>query len=167
MIRANLPTINEQKIELTKAFSFWPSPDKRIGQNVYDIRYKQLYKTTVFQILHWYVPSFYLLIKKVISDLTTWFDLNSKKGALTKLNQTEKKTFLSVRARICFDQIRVWFTTWIIYPENKFNSCSDLMSWNLAPCMIGATTGLEESSTEVRSGKLYSSLPLQLGNKCC
>jgi len=36
--RANLPTINEQKIELTKAFSFWPSPDKRIGQNVYDIR---------------------------------------------------------------------------------------------------------------------------------
>ena len=43
IIRANLPTINEQKIELTKAFSFWPSPDKRIGQNVYDIRYTQFY----------------------------------------------------------------------------------------------------------------------------
>ena len=36
--KATLPTINEQFSELTKAFSFWPSPDKRIGNNIYDIR---------------------------------------------------------------------------------------------------------------------------------
>jgi len=36
--KATLPAINEQFSELTKAFSFWPSPDKRIGNNIYDIR---------------------------------------------------------------------------------------------------------------------------------
>jgi len=36
--KASLPSINEQFSELTKAFSFWPSPDKREGGNVYDIR---------------------------------------------------------------------------------------------------------------------------------
>merc|ERR1719188_394454 len=36
--KATLPAINEQFSELTKAFSFWPSPDKRIGGNIYDIR---------------------------------------------------------------------------------------------------------------------------------
>ena len=36
--KATLPAINEQFNELTKAFSFWPSPDKRIGGNIYDIR---------------------------------------------------------------------------------------------------------------------------------
>ena len=34
-----MPAINEQFSELTKAFSFWPSPDKRVGGNIYDIRY--------------------------------------------------------------------------------------------------------------------------------
>ena len=37
--KATLPAINEQFSELTKAFSFWPSPDKRVGNNIYDIRY--------------------------------------------------------------------------------------------------------------------------------
>ena len=37
--KATLPAINEQFSELTKAFSFWPSPDKRVGGNIYDIRY--------------------------------------------------------------------------------------------------------------------------------
>eukprot|EP00092_Neocalanus_flemingeri_P035889 GFUD01039076.1.p1 GENE.GFUD01039076.1~~GFUD01039076.1.p1 ORF type:complete len:269 (+),score=83.47 GFUD01039076.1:43-849(+) len=36
--RAGLPDISEQFSELTKAFSFWPSPDQREGGNVYDIR---------------------------------------------------------------------------------------------------------------------------------
>jgi len=35
---AGLPSIREQISELTKAFSFWPSPDQREGGNVYDIR---------------------------------------------------------------------------------------------------------------------------------
>lgn len=38
LYKSGLPTINEQHSELTKAFSFWPSPDKREGSNVYDIR---------------------------------------------------------------------------------------------------------------------------------
>lgn len=38
LYRAGFPTINEQSSELTKGFSFWPSPDKRVGGNVYDIR---------------------------------------------------------------------------------------------------------------------------------
>ena len=37
--KATLPAINEQFNELTKAFSFWPSPDKRVGGNIYDIRF--------------------------------------------------------------------------------------------------------------------------------
>lgn len=36
--RAVLPGITQQHVELTKAFSFWPSPDQRVGSNVYDIR---------------------------------------------------------------------------------------------------------------------------------
>eukprot|EP00092_Neocalanus_flemingeri_P017621 GFUD01019064.1.p1 GENE.GFUD01019064.1~~GFUD01019064.1.p1 ORF type:complete len:272 (+),score=74.53 GFUD01019064.1:155-970(+) len=35
---AGLPVIRQQFTELTKAFSFWPSPDQREGGNVYDIR---------------------------------------------------------------------------------------------------------------------------------
>ena len=37
--KSTLPAINQQFSELTKAFSFWPSPDKRVGNNIYDIRY--------------------------------------------------------------------------------------------------------------------------------
>ena len=37
--KATLPAMTEQFTELTKAFSFWPSPDKRVGGNIYDIRY--------------------------------------------------------------------------------------------------------------------------------
>ena len=36
--RSGLPTISQQDSELTKGFVFWPSPDKRVGGNVYDIR---------------------------------------------------------------------------------------------------------------------------------
>jgi len=36
--KAGLFAISEQFTELTKGFSFWPTPDKRIGGNVYDIR---------------------------------------------------------------------------------------------------------------------------------
>jgi len=36
--KAGLPAITEQFNELTKGFSFWPTPDKRVGGNVYDIR---------------------------------------------------------------------------------------------------------------------------------
>jgi len=36
--RESLPAISEQFNELSKGFSFWPSPDKREGSNVYDIR---------------------------------------------------------------------------------------------------------------------------------
>jgi len=36
--RASWPMLSQQHVELTKAFSFWPSPDKRPGDNVYDIR---------------------------------------------------------------------------------------------------------------------------------
>ena len=36
--KSTLPAINQQFSELTKAFSFWPSPDKRVGNNIYDIR---------------------------------------------------------------------------------------------------------------------------------
>jgi hypothetical protein len=36
--RAGLHTITSKHAELTKAFSFWPSPDTREGGNVYDIR---------------------------------------------------------------------------------------------------------------------------------
>ena len=43
--KATLPAINEQFSELTKAFSFWPSPDKRVGNNIYDIRYSEGDKT--------------------------------------------------------------------------------------------------------------------------
>jgi len=38
LYKAGLPTINQQGSEMTKAFSFWPSPDKREGSHVYDIR---------------------------------------------------------------------------------------------------------------------------------
>lgn len=38
LYRAGLPSINQQSSELTKAFMFWPSPDRREGTNVYDIR---------------------------------------------------------------------------------------------------------------------------------
>jgi len=38
IFREGLPSINQQSSELTKAFSFWPSPDVREGGNVYDIR---------------------------------------------------------------------------------------------------------------------------------
>jgi len=40
--RAGLPTLVQQHLELTKAFSFWPSPERRSGSNVYDIRSYQL-----------------------------------------------------------------------------------------------------------------------------
>ena len=36
--KATLPAMSEQFTELTKAFSFWPSPDRRVGGNIYDIR---------------------------------------------------------------------------------------------------------------------------------
>lgn len=36
--KASLPAIQTSMSELTKAFSFWPHPDKREGNNVYDIR---------------------------------------------------------------------------------------------------------------------------------
>jgi len=38
LAKSGLPYITNQHIELTKAFSFWPSPDVRVGDNVYDIR---------------------------------------------------------------------------------------------------------------------------------
>jgi hypothetical protein len=36
--RSGFPFITGKKTELTKSFGFWPSPDKRVGDNVYDIR---------------------------------------------------------------------------------------------------------------------------------
>lgn len=36
--KEGLPALQEQYSELAKGFSFWPSPDKREGNNVYDIR---------------------------------------------------------------------------------------------------------------------------------
>jgi len=36
--RSGFPFITSKKIELTKNFTFWPSPDHRVGDNVYDIR---------------------------------------------------------------------------------------------------------------------------------
>jgi len=36
--RSGFPFLTEKQIELTKNFSFWPSPDARPGDNVYDIR---------------------------------------------------------------------------------------------------------------------------------
>jgi len=38
LLKAGLPYLTSQHKELTKAFSFWPSPDVRVGDNVYDIR---------------------------------------------------------------------------------------------------------------------------------
>jgi len=48
--RSGFPFITSKKIELTKNFSFWPSPDKRIGDNVYDIR---SYKLTPGSLYDW------------------------------------------------------------------------------------------------------------------
>lgn len=38
IFKESLPVLKEQYSELTKGFSFWPSPDNREGNNVYDIR---------------------------------------------------------------------------------------------------------------------------------
>lgn len=42
MMTSGLHTINKKHAELTKGFSFWPSADKREGNNVYDIRSYEL-----------------------------------------------------------------------------------------------------------------------------
>jgi len=46
--RSGLPTISQQDSELTKGFVFWPSPDKRVGGNVYDIRTYRLKPGSVY-----------------------------------------------------------------------------------------------------------------------
>ena len=50
--KATLPAINEQFSELTKAFSFWPSPDKRVGGNIYDIRYVVILNLGTLKLRH-------------------------------------------------------------------------------------------------------------------
>jgi len=38
LIKANRKLLTRQTTEHLKTFSFWPEPDKRIGQNIYDVR---------------------------------------------------------------------------------------------------------------------------------